>query len=567
MSTPDIVVFIIYLLGTITVALAFMRRNNSLGEMFGAGGRAPWWVSGLSAYMTLFSAGSFVVWGGLAYRQGLVAVTVLVVIGLSGLITAYWIAPRWKLLEVASPAEFVEKRFGSAVKQYITWALIVVRVISSAIALYALAAVLDPLLFHSSEPSFARSAALIAVLGAVVVGYTMIGGLWAVLMTDVLQFIILTVAVVFIVVMAFSQLGGVSELQSVMTPEFLQPINADFTVIVLVGWVLTHTFVLGADWAFVQRHIAVPKPADARKSMLLFSALYIISPCIWLAPAMFYRLIDADANPEQAYILISAALLPVGMLGLMAAAMFSATASMISSQINVFAGSLTNAFFSGPETDEGKQVWAGRIMTVVIGAVIVVVALSVPFLGGAQTVVFALMSLLISPIFAPVLWGLFSQRIGASSIWIITIAAGSAGFAVKFGDAFLGNLLGEAGPALVEWLSHNARLAEMLAGVVLPLAILIAIELYMRLKDHIDSDAEAFFKDTQIHPESQSDMSEEGADDLSSVRIVTAGLAVCALISFALVFVNMKAPMGLIYCGVLLTTATLGLYSWLRKQA
>ncbi|MCT2529608.1 hypothetical protein N2382_01945 [SAR92 clade bacterium H921] len=563
MSIPDIVVFFIYLAGTVVVALAFMKRNKDMHQMFGAGGQVPWWVSGLSAFMTLFSAGSFVVWGGLAYSQGLVAVTVLMAIGVSGLIVGPCIAPRWKCLGIGTPADFVYERFGGVVKTYITWALITVRIISSAVALYALAAILDPLLFPGHGPSFTRSAMLISIMGGVVVAYTMIGGLWAVLMTDVLQFIILTIAVFFIVVVAVTKFGNLSSLTEAVPATFFEPISADFTGVVLVGWVLTHVFVLGSDWAFVQRHIAVPTKQDAKKSMILLSCLYFVSPIIWLAPAMFYRLIDANANPEQAYILISAALLPVGMLGLMAAAMFSATASMISSQINVFAGTLTNAFFPTTGKNNKLQLWAGKIMTVSIGFIIILLAIIVPFLGGAESVVFALMSLLISPIFAPVLWGLFSRRIGASAIWITSIIAGFAGAAIKFGDSFIVFVFNETlAMNILSWIDLNPRLSEMLAGVVTPLVILSCIEIYKKMTKRENDKAVSWF-------DSRPSNAEVGervvADNVGPTIIVICGLVVCALISFALITVNLDNPTGLIYCGFILMFIAALLYVRILK--
>jgi Na+/proline symporter len=102
---------------------------------------------------------------------------------------------------------------------------------------------------------------------------------------------------------------------------------------------------IGADWAFAQRFLCVPSKKDARKSAYLFGILYLVSPLLWLLPPMIYRVVDPTADPEQAYILSCMSVLPVGMLGLMVAAMFSATASMVSSQLNVFSGVLTHDLY------------------------------------------------------------------------------------------------------------------------------------------------------------------------------------------------------------------------------
>ena len=94
------------------------------------------------------------------------------------------------------------------------------------------------------------------------------------------------------------------------------------------------------------------------------AVLYIISPLIWLIPSMIYRVINPDANPEQAYILISQHVLPAGMLGLMMAAMISASMSMVSSMPNVIAGVFTNDIYRSycPHSSEKELMRVGRIL-------------------------------------------------------------------------------------------------------------------------------------------------------------------------------------------------------------
>ena len=66
MGLWDCITLVIFLLGMFVVGGIFSRRMKNSKDMFSAGGQAPWWVSGLSGFMTVFSAGTFVVWGGIA---------------------------------------------------------------------------------------------------------------------------------------------------------------------------------------------------------------------------------------------------------------------------------------------------------------------------------------------------------------------------------------------------------------------------------------------------------------------------------------------------------------------
>lgn len=477
MSPADQIVFVVYIIGMLGVAVVFARLNTSFSAMFAANGQAPWWVSGLSAFMTMFSAGSFVVWGGLAYREGLVAVTMLAALGVSGLLVAFLVAPRWKSLDIASPSDFIRQRFGRHVNLYFSWMLIAVRIISSGVALYALSVVLAPLILPALEASIAVPV-LILIVGAVVVGYTMLGGLWAVLMTDVLQFVILTIAVILTVILSLAAAGGPAMLASELEPSALSAFTDDFSPAVVAAWIVTHVFVLGAEWAFVQRHLSVPSPRDARRAMVLFGVLYLVSPLIWMAPAIAYRVMAPDADPEQAYILISLAVLPIGLVGLMAAAMFSATASMISSQLNVFSGTLVELLAKRTARSGGRQaLWLGRAATCMLGLAVMLVALAVPRLGGAEAVVLTLMSLLISPLFAPALWGVFSKTIGPSAVWTVAALAGGLGIVAKI---ILPPLAGTTGPGLAAWVTGNPRIVDAVIGVMVPLLILSVMELHGR---------------------------------------------------------------------------------------
>ncbi len=76
MQPLDLVVIVLYVAGLLAMGVMFARRMNNAREMFAAGGQSPWWLSGLSAFMTMFSAGTFVVWGGIAYKFGMVGVAI-----------------------------------------------------------------------------------------------------------------------------------------------------------------------------------------------------------------------------------------------------------------------------------------------------------------------------------------------------------------------------------------------------------------------------------------------------------------------------------------------------------
>jgi SSS family solute:Na+ symporter len=146
MTTLDGAIFMGFLLWMLLIGGICSTRMKNSPEMFIAGRQSPWWVSGLSGFMTIFSAGTFVVWGGIAYRLGLVAITILMVIGLSQFCIGMTVAPRWRRMGIRTPTEFLRIRFDESVVQLYTWLGMIYRGFRIGIGLYALAVMLNVLI-------------------------------------------------------------------------------------------------------------------------------------------------------------------------------------------------------------------------------------------------------------------------------------------------------------------------------------------------------------------------------------------------------------------------------------
>jgi SSS family transporter len=483
MHTADWTVLIIYLIATVGIGVMLGRKVKNTSDLFAAGGASPWWASGLSAFMTMFSANTFVVWGGMAYEHGLVAIMVNLCYGVAALLAGYTVAGKWKKLGVNTPAEFVERRFGKGALHFYTWSMMVYRLVGSAGALYAIS-----ILTVAVTRGENRSAGVagmppelvtaILVFGAVVILYTMIGGLWAVLMTDVIQFIVLNLAVIFVIPLILFDIGGIGQFVAQMPEGFLSfTSGSKYTWFFLAGWVAIHYFMIGAEFAFVQRYLCVPTPRDARRSTVLFGALYLFSPFLWLLPPLLWRVqspIPEGASTqmiqvlkEEAYIKSCKNVLPLGMVGLMMAAMFSATASMISSQLNVFSGVLTHDIYRPlrKSVNDQQLMVAGRWFTFLLGTLIAGIALCVPILGGAEKVIISITEVMVVPLLAPILIGLLSKRVNTGALWTTAGVCIPLGLAMQFGW-----IAPDPSSEIGKWLAEQSK---TIIGVILPMLIVL----------------------------------------------------------------------------------------------
>ena len=482
----DYFVMIAYLIGLLAIGAFFLTRIRSSRDMFAAEGRVPWWMSGLSGFMTIFSAGTFVVWGGIAYEYGMVSVSILVCCGgISTLIVGRVLAARWHRLGVTTPAEYVDLRYGKAAAQAYTWLNVAAGGVSMAIGLFSLSVMLAALIplpagNFLANPDTGTLAVEWAILigGTVVVAYTMLGGLWAVLTTDVIQCVVLSLVVLMVVPLSLGKIGGWSEFVARAPESFFRPTAGEFGWVFLVFWTLINTFLYGGHWAFIQRYICVPTGRDARKAAYLMGVLYLVSPLLWMLPAMVYRVMQPEADPRQAYILVCQEVLPAGMLGMTLAAMFSATASMVSSLLNVFAGAFTRDIYRPlfrPNASERHLMIVGRLSTLVYGVAVIVLALLIPFLGGVKEVVFGLVMLVFGPTVVPMVWGVFSRRVNQAGLWITVLGAALITGVVKFG---LPAVLPQS--SLVAWTAEHGRLTDSLLGSVVPILLMLTTELWSR---------------------------------------------------------------------------------------
>ncbi|PSW11357.1 Na+:solute symporter [Photobacterium sanctipauli] len=488
MNILDVIVLFAFLAGMVGIGYWSSKRMTNSSEMFSAGGKSPWWMSGISAYMTMFSAGTFVVWGGVAYRLGVVAITVCISMGIAALIAGYFFAGKWKESGATSAAEFVGQRYGQGVLQMYTWLGIVTRIIGVSVALYSVSVIVSSLIPLSPDNMFANDEGffsvnwLIIIVGTVIVLYTFLGGLWAVLLTDVTQFVVLMLSVCLILPMIISQGGGADNIIANLPEGHLSFFNSSYTQIFILGWILVHVFKVGGEWAFVQRHLCVESPKDARKAAYLFGALYVITPVLWMLPPIIYSTINPNANPEQAYILSAQAVLPVGMLGLVVSSMLAATASMASSELNVFSGALTTEFYGkriNPEATDNQILHVGRLVTIMLGLLVICISISIPYLGGAEKLIVSITSLFVGPMVMPTLWALFVSKVTKLHAYLTVTVTAGVGFLLQF--VF----------SKIDWVAANMGVMNQAVGLLVPVAMLLIADNLMKKKQQSNMVAES----------------------------------------------------------------------------
>jgi len=455
------------------IGLVFTRSGSKNGQaFFEAGGETPWWINGLSLFISYFSAGTFVVWGSIAYKQGLVANSIQLTMAVSGILTALFIAGKWKKTGAKTAAEFIGKRFNTGTQQFYTYLILL-------LSLFNTGAVLYPVGKMVSAATPLSLNMCIVIIGVIIVLYTAAGGLWAVLVTDVVQFVVLLAAVLIVVPAAFKEVGGVNGFVGNAPPDFFHFFSQDYTLGFMLAFIVYQTVYIGGNWSYVQRYTSVASERNAKKVAYLFGALYLVSPVIWMLPPMIFRVIHpglTGLQPENAYMLLCQRVLPAGLIGLVLSGMVSATSSKANTTINLAATVFAKDVYLKllrPKASEKEQILVGRLFTLVFGVCTILVAMVIPQAGGIVEVVLSIASIAGSALFAPVIWSLYSRRQTAFSVVTVTVVALSINMFFKFISPWM---LGV----------RLSRTWETVLGVGIPLVMLGFFEVRLRGKKVLD---------------------------------------------------------------------------------
>ncbi len=439
MTTLDWLVLGLYFFVMVGIGLWSYRQVSDSGDFFAAGGRMPWWLSGISHHVSGYSAVVFTGYAAVAYTEGFTlyiwwAVTVALTLFLGAIL----VAPRWARLRVRygvqSPTEYLKIRYNLPTQQLLAWSGSLLKVFDVG-AKYAAIAILLQVI--AGVPLYVG----ISLAGAVSLVYVTIGGLWADALNDFCQFVVQALAAVVLFVAVLSQLGGAGAIFSMWgrLPEGNTDLFAgEYTpTFVLAFALVTFLSYTGGTWNLAQRFIASPAGSDARKAAFFSAGLYLTFPLVlffpmWAAPIIFPDIGD----PEQVYGVMARELLPSGMLGLVLAAMFAATMSMTASDSNAISAVVTRDILpvlgrsfrnlSGP-----RSLLLGRITTLIFTALTLLVAVYADVFGGIIGLIVVWFAGLLGPTAIPMILGLIPAfRHSGSAAAIISTLAGITTFAI-----------------------------------------------------------------------------------------------------------------------------------------
>jgi len=137
LTFPDYVVVIGYFVIVVWIGLYFRNQIAAAKDYFAGGHQIPWWLAGISHYMSSFSAFAFVAYAQLGYTYGWVAVTLFWASAFACTLGGLFFARRWRRARVITPVEFLERRFNAFLRQLFAWAGIPMKIFDDALKIFA----------------------------------------------------------------------------------------------------------------------------------------------------------------------------------------------------------------------------------------------------------------------------------------------------------------------------------------------------------------------------------------------------------------------------------------------
>lgn len=533
MNILDYITIILFSIGVLITGVSFSKTGKDMKSFFSGGGNVPWGMSGLSLFMGFFSAGTFVVWGSIAYSYGMVSIIIQLTMAVAGYAVGTWIAPRWHRTHSLTVAEYITGRLGVKTQKTYTYIFLAVSVFTTGSFLYPVAKIVEV------TTGIPLTTAIFA-LGAFSMVYVALGGLRGVVVTDVLQFVILFAAVVIAVPLAFDKIGGVGTFFEKVPEGFFELFEGEYTPGFVIAFAIYNMFFLGGNWAYVQRYTSVKTERDSRKTGWLFGVLYTISPILWMLIPMIYRVYNPSLSGlenEGAYLLMCKEAMPDGLLGLMLGGMIFATASSLNATLNISAGVVTNDIFKRmrPDASEKTLMNVARISTWGFGIMAIIVALLIRSMGGIVNVVISVAALTGVPVYLPVIWSLFSKRQTARTILSATFISLAINLIFKFVTPHFGLALD--------------RTWEMIVGTAVPVILLAGIEVVLKAKEFIAPEYMAYIseRNVRMRQENAGDTEESKRTDRFTQKVLGIGLGLSGVLITVLGFIaeeNIVVPVA-----------------------
>ena len=443
-GTTNWIVMVSYMGVLIGIGIYFSRKNNSTEDYFLAGRRVVWWAAGLSIFSTMLSAITYLSIPAKAYATNWTWFIFNMTIPVMAPVIIYCFLPFYRRLGITSIYEYLEMRFSTGLR----------KLGSASFAIFQLArmgiVILLPALALSSVTGWDVIYCIIT-MGVLSTIYTVIGGIEAVIWTDVIQTIVLVggALVAFFVIVGEVDGGFSAIIETASGQGKFEMVNTNFSFVsgidtiwvIILGGIFAQILSYGTDQAVVQRYLTTPTEKEAAKAIWTNSALSIPLSILFfgVGTALFVYFQQQPSNLEpiskidQIFPHFILHQMPTGLAGLVIAGVFAAAMSSLDSSMHSIATAFTTDFLSKDRDSESLLKLAKRI-TLVLGVLGTVSAIYIASQDSKNLwdILMGYVGLILGTLGGLFTLAIFTNRTASVHAWTGVIVAAAVLYYVKF---------------------------------------------------------------------------------------------------------------------------------------
>ena len=406
MNPIDVVVFLVFTVGTILFGYLFGRKKQSSEEFTRGGGKVPGWIVGLSIFASFCSSISFLGYVSSAFRADWNAFVFTLSILPAGLLAMKYFVPFYRKLGSISAYSFFEERFGRWARTYASTFYLFTQICRSGAILVLLAVPMNVLMGWNIP-------IVVTITGLGIILYSQKGGLKSVIWTEALQGAILIIgAVVCLVVLLWGMPEGPAQTFEIAMRDNKfslgsfggSLVESTFWVCLIYG-MFTNLNNFAIDQSYTQRYCAAPSLSEARKSAFWGSlltlpvniVLFMIGTCLYAyyLEGVGSTPLPADIKSDYVFPYFIIHEMPAGLVGLLIASIFCAGMSTVATGVTSSGTIIMTDFYSHrfPNATDERKVVVLRVASVLIGLASIGVALCFLLVDNALDAWWALSSI------------------------------------------------------------------------------------------------------------------------------------------------------------------------------
>lgn len=389
----DVIVVFIGLALMIYIGLKCAKNNKSSEDYFMAGRKMPGWVVGISFLASMISSIGFLAVPGFAYKKNWLYLAQYCSFILPLIVACLILLPFYRRTRIATAFEYLEKRFGP-------WARFYAAIVSIIGTSFFLGTIIYTISLPIQMVTGLDVRLIITVFGVLVAVYTVVGGLEAVIWTDLLQGGCLLIgAIISLPLICFILPGGIGQIISEgYTDGKMSLGNMAFNLnekgfwVILIGGTMTYLNTFATNQIYIQRYCAPKSSREARKAVILgcFAYLPVMFYFMFLGTALYvlYKNFPssdlAEMKPEQVFPYFIFTRVPVILAGIIIVGVLAAAMSTLDSIINAWAAIITNDIYRrliAPKKEEKDYLVFGRKASCFLATAMIVMGIWISYSG------------------------------------------------------------------------------------------------------------------------------------------------------------------------------------------